>query len=232
MVRRKIYGVPSSEDEGQFSHHRTTMGEIVDEMEVLGWTVEQLADALSGMALAEIERLGDGNTEDEAPTGSFGYIPISLSTFMADLRILDRALAEDPDYKVRGKRYRPVKFFEIGCGHGRNLAILRHCSAFDWLSLEGIDISSRMIELGRRAYGFDEDELRVDDAMSVDLSGADVVYTYRPFLDDKRQAKFEKHMLNSMKVSAYLVAPLAMTVSDQKRMIQIGDAGNVWKKIA
>jgi SAM-dependent methyltransferase len=196
------------------------------------WAEEVLARVIDGFVA---ERIGATPAAAAAeayrpPEGSFDYISIPIPRLLAALHELDGVLAEDPDYAVRGARYRPVRFLEIGCGPGRNLFVIRQGSPLLWSDLAGIDIAAPLLEAGRAAFGFGQSLIEAD-ARAFDYAPYDVVFSYRPFTDDATQEALEAHIERSMKVGAYLYAPLAINRAPSHRMLQVRDTGELWKKI-
>ncbi len=124
-----------------------------------------------------------------------------------------------------------MRLVEVGCGFGRTLALIRLADPIDWAELRGFDLNPALIEAGRRRLGLGR-ELTVADAMGYDFGAADVVYAYRPFIDDDLQARFEAHLQESMKVSAYLLSPMALRDPGARRLIPVGGGGTLYKKIA
>lgn len=162
--------------------------------------------------------------------GQFGYVPLPVQSFLDHLMELDAALAADAEYAIPEKRYRPVRFLEIGAGPGRNLFLVREAGLLDWATATGFDIVEPYVAAGRVAFGLGED-LFVADAAGFDYAPYDVVFTYRPFSDDARQQAFERHLLDSMRLGAYLVAPLSDSFEDSRRLFPVGLSGAMWKKL-
>jgi hypothetical protein len=109
--------------------------------------------------------------------------------------------------------------------------LLKHGRALDWAELAGLDILEPLVRLGQKALGL-ERELVVADAMDFDYSRFDVVFSYRPFLDEDRQAALEAHLIASMQRGAYLLAPLALNRDRSQRMLAVEGHADLWKKIA
>ncbi|MCR8723224.1 class I SAM-dependent methyltransferase [Frigidibacter sp. ROC022] len=219
------------ESEDDYGYYRSVFTDILRELNDAKFVEEAMARTIEGLTGDVIEATGEMDKAKLPPKGSFDYVPINVPGLLRDLRQLDAALAEDPDYACHGTRYRPVRFLEVGCGHGRNLALIRHAGVIDYADLTGFDISEAMIAAGRKGFGLTE-EISVADAMTFDYSPYDVIYSYRPFIDDTLQRRYEAHVEKSMKVSAYLLAPLLMEAKPSRRMLKVGTDGNLWKKIA
>lgn len=192
-----------------------------------------LSEALNGHFDERVHAAdADGEMYDyNTPVGSFDYISIQVPRFIDALIEVDAALEADPDYAVKGARYRPVRYLEVGCGPGRNIALIRHGNPVIWADLHGFDINRPLVAAGQKAFGL-EKELEVADAMSFDYAPYDLIFSYRPFMDDEKQMALEEYMENSMRVGAYLISPLAMNRRSGHRMLAIGNDTDVWKKIA
>lgn len=221
--------MPDSGDE--FDYYRSVFEDVLGDLNDAKFVEEAMARILEGLTGDLIEATGRMAGAKAPPEGSFDYVPINLAMFLRDLRQVDRALEQDPDYACHGTRYRPVRFLEVGCGHGRNLALIRHAEVLDFADLTGFDISEAMVAAGKAAFGLAE-EISVADAMTYDYSPYDVIYSYRPFIDDAMQRRYEAHVEKSMQVSAYLLAPLLIEAKPSRRMLKVGTETGLWKKIA
>jgi len=161
--------------------------------------------------------------------GAYDYIPYGVPGFLTLLVRLDQFLADDADYAAEGQSYRPVSFLEIGCGPGRNLMIARASNLIDFDRVAGFDINPVQVALGQQAFGL-TDELQVADAMTFDYSAWDVVYTFRPFSDLRMQQDLEAHIAQSMRKSAYLLAPFSLHLSLYRDLTPMGVSTDIWKK--
>jgi hypothetical protein len=167
----------------------------------------------------------------DVPDGSFGYIPHDPKGFLAMLLDVDACLSIDPDYADDGHRYRPVNFVEVGCSTGRLLQMAMASRVLLYDRACGFDINADQIAAGRQMFG-DAFDIFVDDAMSFDYSGFDVIYAYRPFQDAELQAQFEAHLVATMPVGGYLMVPLNLTLDEAPQMEPMGATSSVWRKMA
>lgn len=161
--------------------------------------------------------------------GSFGYLPINPARFFDLLILLERVLALDPDYDDPVLRHRPVRFLDVGCGTGRNLALVRMGNVLKTEALAGVDIDPNRITEGKAAFGLDT-ELSVADAMTYDYAGYDVIYSFRPFHDPDMMQQYEAHLVASMQTSAYLIAVLPEDLVRIPELSCVSGAHGIWKK--
>ncbi len=197
---------------------------------------ELSAQALSRVVIAsEAEALGmptiasalEGTDFDPK---SFPYVAYDLREFLRVMIELDTLLTDDPDYKDGKFRYRPIRFLEVGCGPGRNLYVLRNGGLLLWSSIEGIDIVEPYIDAARGFYNLG-DSVWQDDALKLDYSPYDVVFSHRPFSDYAAEAEYERRLVGQMKRGAYLVAPLCESHAEDTRLVSLGESGVVWKRL-
>lgn len=220
------------EDDPEIAYHADALASALGMMRQSVRSIAVLARAIDGYFDETVNRSAEGEAVAGylPPEGSYGYVAYEIPAFLRALDGLDRALAADPDHAVAGARYRPVNFLEVGCGSGRNLFLIRHGAPILWSELTGIEIARPMVEAGARLFGLD-DMLICADAMDFDYSPYDVVFSYRPFMDDEKQIAYEAHLARSMKVSAYLLSPMAINRTRSHRWLAVGDSGDLWKKI-
>ncbi len=178
-----------------------------------------------------LSQIGESAVSDvETQEGSYSYIAIDLDEFFDMIYSLENCLKNDPDYRHTDKPHRPVSFLEVGCGHGRNLHVLRATDRFCFEKISGFDIVPEYVEAGRRYFDMDDD-IFVEDAFKFDYGGFDVIYFYRPFSDEKLQKKFEKRLISTMKRGAYIVASLSESLEKSRQLVQKGDSDRIWKRL-
>ena len=199
----------------QFDEARTSLVHLLTKTKIL-------AEAFSA--------LDEADFEFEPSEGAVGYVPLDVSDFIKSLLELETVLKNDPDYRHSDLPYRPCAFLEVGCGTGRNLFLLKHAERFRFAKIVGFDVASKYVEYGRRLYRLDK-EMFVDDCLTFDYGGFDVVFFYRPFQDDDQQAAFEGRLIDSMKRGAYLVAHSDETLDDSRQLMRVDDSFDVWKKL-
>ena len=162
--------------------------------------------------------------------GQFHYIPYNLSDLADTILELAKILPEDPDFKHSRQPIRPVSFVEVGCGIGRNVNLMQRQQDVPITKAVGFDIVPEYIETARRIYGLDEDVF-VQDAMTFDYGGFDLIFFYRPFSDDKLEVKFENHLIDSAKTGAVIIAMSNERFSKSRKVAEIGEAGTIYKKL-
>ena len=166
----------------------------------------------------------------EMPKGSYSYIPMAIPKYLSMLSELDMLLSADPAYAGDDTRYRPVSFLEVGCGPGRNVVIAQSCGLCRFSHVSGFDIDSDAIDIGLRAFGANPD-LSVADAMTNDYSTYDVVFSFRPFSNAKKQEQLEARISETMRKDAYLLAPLSHDLGLYPSLIPVDRTHDIWKKI-
>lgn len=165
------------------------------------------------------------------PEGSFEYIPHDPKGFLAMLMDVNACLTIDPDYTDEQRRYRPVNFVEVGCSTGRLLHMAMASRVLVYDRACGFDINADQIEVGKAMFG-EEFDIFADDAMAFDFSAFDVVYSYRPFQDPDMQVAYEDHLIASMRPTAYLIAPLQLSLDGRPEIEPMGATSSVWRKVS
>lgn len=180
---------------------------------------------------ASLTELGKGRLPTlTAGDGAYGYIPIDLNQFLDIMFRLKAILAEDPDYQHSEKPHRPCSFVEVGCGPGRNLHVLGATDCFTLEKISGFDIEPEFVEMGRRYFDLGED-IFVQDALTFDYGGYDIIYFYRPFHDDALQKKFERQVVKTAKSGAYILAQLDSAM-DKSRSVVVKDSNlGIYKRL-
>ena len=166
----------------------------------------------------------------ENADGAYQYIPCPLETLAEILVDLNRHLPEDPDFRHSRQPIRPLSFLEIGCGIGRNLNLVGHQKLVPVSKAVGFDIIPAYIEVAQRLYGLGENVF-VQDAMTFDYGGFDLVFFYRPFSDDDLETAFEKYLLDSVKPGAVIIGMNAEHLDGSRRVARFGDSGKLFKKL-
>ena len=174
--------------------------------------------------------LNEGDFEFEPEEGAYGYIPIDITEFLDSLMTLDGVLKNDADYRHSDLPYRPCAFLEVGCGTGRNLYLLKHAKEFRFNKIVGFDIGQDYISYGQRLYGLGND-IFVDDCMTFDYGGFDVVFFYRPFHDAEKEAAFESRLIETMKRGAFVVGHINESLEDSRLLMPMEDSSVIWKKL-
>jgi SAM-dependent methyltransferase len=180
---------------------------------------------------AAFSRLDTGQLPDfEPPEGAYAYIPLDISDFLDAVLQLEGALKNDPDYKHSDLPYRPCAYLEAGCGTGRNIFLLKSSERFHFHKIVGFDISESYIAHGKQYFRL-KDEIFVDDCMTFDYGGFDIIYFYKPFHDDLKQRQFEQQLINTAKRGAYIVAFNASSFDESRLLMRMTDSGRIWKKL-
>lgn len=130
---------------------------------------------------------------------SYPYMPLPLVDFLAGLEAARAA--------AKGRRY-----LEVGCGIGTKLAI----AALLGLDAHGIDWDERYVAIARHLCP--EATIEVADARAYEYGAFDVVYSYRPFVDEAAQIELERHLADSMRPGSVLFAPLRELAGDWREV--------------
>ena len=203
---------------------------LMEDLDRLQVTMRRLSDQnlilQSAITQVGMHALGDAVVDE----GAYNYIPIDLNQFFELMFDLERILTEDPDYAHTDKPHRPCTFLEVGCGIGRNLHVLRATDRFTLEKICGFDLVPNYIEAARRFFDLGEDAF-VQDALTFDYGGFDIVYFYRPFSDDTLQKTFEDRLVTTMKRGAYIVASLDAELSNSRSLVAKGNSGLIWKRL-
>ncbi len=179
-------------------------------------------------ALSELGKEGLPSTDSRE--GAYGYIPIDLNQFLDVMLALEVLLANDSDYKHSEKPHRPCNFLEVGCGIGRNLHVLGATDRFTLEKIAGFDIEPEYINMGQELFGFGDD-IFVDDALTFDYGGFDIIYFYRPFHDDKLQQKFERRLIKTARRGAYILAQLDSELEKSRSLVVKDSSAGIYKRL-
>ena len=166
----------------------------------------------------------------ETTEGSFAYIPCLLSEFSDLIVELAEVLPDDPDFRHSRQPIRPLTFVEVGCGIGRNLNMMRAQGLVPIAKAVGFDVIPDYVETARRLHGFGENVF-VQDAMTFDYAGFDLVFFYRPFSDGAMQIAFEEHLMDSVKPGAIIIGLTVEVLDSSRRVVQVGTSGSLYKKL-
>ncbi|WP_136809731.1 class I SAM-dependent methyltransferase [Desulfosediminicola flagellatus] len=120
-----------------------------------------------------------------------------------------------------------ISFIDIGCGIGNILLLaeLMECK------VSGIEKDSASYDIAKQLVG--EECVSQDDIWDFnELGNFDIVYYFRPFSKKELQLTFEKHVENSLKPGAILIANRKMgeDIDHDKRFIRLDSNWPVWVK--
>lgn len=206
------------------------LGRALDDLGTMISVLRRTRDKnmILGAALTVLGR--DDLPATSSREGAYGYIAIDLNQFMDMMLELEGLLAEDPDYQHTDRPHRPCSFLEVGCGVGRNLHILRATDRFTLEKIAGFDVESAYVEAGRKIFGLGEDVF-VDDALTFDYGGFDIIYFYRPFHDDKLQRRFEKRLVETARRGAYILAQLDSGLETSRSLVVKNATSGIYKRL-
>jgi len=204
--------------------------ESIDNLERTTKYMRQIGDV--GMILqTALDKIGQQEAESVTPSsGGYGYVPLEMSELFELMFLLEEVLSDDADYKHADLPHRPLKFVEVGCGIGRNVHLLSCTNRFHLEKVDGFDIVEDYINIGHKHFGADL-SLFVDDCMTFDYSGYDVIYFYRPLQDERLEMRFEDYLVSSMKSGAYIVGCFNAKLEKSRRLIRKDDGGRIWKRV-
>ena len=199
------------------------LDELVQRIKGMQDKLKILQTAFSGTGCNHLQDVEVGDR-------AYEYIPIELDEFFDRLFTLERLLVDDPDYRHHDVPYRPCSFLEIGCGVGRNVALLSATSRFRFEKIAGFDVVEPYIAAARKYFDLGE-QVFVQDCMTFDYGGYDILYFYRPFTDDDQQTAFEKYLVESCKVGSYIIGCLSISLEHSPRLIPKDEERSIWKRI-
>ena len=203
---------------------------LIEDLAKMDRTIQRLSDQ-SRILQSAISQIGTHDIDHaEVGDGAYNYIPIDLNQFFDLMFTLEDVLREDPDYKHTEKPHRPCSFLEVGCGIGRNVHILRATDRFTLDKICGFDLVKEYIEAGQKVFNLGDD-LFVQDALTFDYGGFDVIYFYRPFSDDELERQFEDRLVDTMKRGAYIVASLDASLATSRKLVAKDDSNLIWKRL-
>lgn len=212
-------------DDSHDNHYISQVAELVTD---LATSIPQMLERITLLQAAVNEIAKRDLDDSDVPDESHGYIPLDLGDFFASLIALEKVLTVDVDYRHQELRHRPCSFLEIGCGPGRNVHLLRCTDRFNFDSVQGLDISEAMISTGRTRYGLGAD-LFVEDCMTFDYSGYDVVFFYRPLNDEDAENAFEARLVETLKPGALIVGVGATSLEEHRKVIVKDEDASIFK---
>ncbi|KIN75253.1 Methyltransferase type 11 [Sulfitobacter noctilucae] len=166
----------------------------------------------------------------ETKDGQFQYIPFDLEGLADIFMDLADTLPDDPDFSHSRQPIRPLSLVEVGCGIGRNLNLFRSQEMIPLSKIVGFDIVPEYIDVARRIYGFGNNAF-VQDAMTFEYTGFDLIFFYRPFSDDALEAAFEEKLMASAKPGSVILGLNTETLHTSRLVAEFGTTGNCYKKL-
>jgi SAM-dependent methyltransferase len=127
-----------------------------------------------------------------------GYVPYPPKDFLVKMCAASRL-----HQAIRGKR--ASRFLDVGCGVGTKVFLAAHL----FTHAVGLEIDPRLLRIART---LDETSLRNSsfirgDALAYDdYARYDVLFLYRPFRDDDRQAALERRIAEQTRAGTIIVA--------------------------
>ena len=168
--------------------------------------------------------------EVEVDDGSYHYIPYQLDGVVELLLELAKILPDDPDFRHSHQPIRPLSLVEVGCGIGRNLNLFTHQQIIPLTKAVGFDIVPEYVETAKTLYGLGE-EVFVQDAMTFDYKGFDIIFFYRPFSDEKLEAEFEEYLLEHTKPGAIIIGLNVERLDSSRMVASVGRSGSCYKRL-
>ena len=212
------------------SHDSFYITEVAELANELATAIPQLLEKIT-ILQAAVNSFATLNLEEgKIPEDSFGYIPLDLGEFFAKMFALELALSQDVDYRHDELRHRPCTFLEVGCGGGRLVHLLSCTDRFNFDTIHGFDISEQMIKAGQSRYGLGNN-LFVEDCLTFDYAGYDVVFFYRTLQDDNAQTAFEKRLIETLKPGAFIVGAGQETLDNNRKVAAKDEQNSIYKRI-
>lgn len=212
------------------SHDSFYLNEVSEQVSELATSVPQLLEKITLLQAAVNDFASNGLEEGDIPEQSHGYIPLDLGEFFASLFALEQVLMLDVDYRHAELRHRPCTFLEVGCGRGRLVHLLSCTDRFNFDKIHGFDISEPMIKSGQARYGLGNN-LFVQDCMTFDYSGYDVVFFYRPLSDDDAQTAFETRLVETLKPGALILGAGEVSLEDNRKVVAKDEHNSIFKRL-
>ncbi len=212
------------------SHDSFYITEVAEQANELAASIPQLLEKITLLQAAVNDFAKLNLEEGTIPEESFGYIPLDLGEFFAKIFALEQALTLDVDYRHPELRHRPCTFLEVGCGGGRLVHLLSCTDRFNFDKIHGFDISEPMIKAGQARYGLGSN-LFVEDCLTFDYSGYDVVFFYRPLQDDDAETAFENRLIETLKPGAFIVGAGQESLDNNRKVVAKDDQNSIFKRL-
>lgn len=110
------------------------------------------------------------------------------------------------DHRIFGKP--DAGFVDIGCGTGRILELARR---WGWTKVMGVEFHAPYVEVGKKMYGFSDEELTCRDAFSLsykDVMDFHIFYMYRPIIDSALMTSLHCHIASKLSWSSIIIEML------------------------
>lgn len=131
---------------------------------------------------------------------SYPFIPFHTKTAVAQIMKAYNVLTSTR----RPNTYPTYKFLDAGCGIG-NIMLLASKIGF---TVYGLEIDPTIIRFAREIGLYSNNIIKQNILTYRSYSKYDVIYFYRPIVDEVKQAKFEKRVKDQMKQGAILIPNL------------------------
>lgn len=129
-----------------------------------------------------------------------GYVPYPPRDFLAKMHVASRL-----HHAIRGKR--PSRFLDVGCGAGIKVFLAAHL----FTHAAGLEIDRRLLRIARALNQTslrDSTFIRGNALTYDDYARYDILFVYRPFRDDERQAALERRITEQTRPGTIIVASL------------------------
>lgn len=181
-----------------------------------------------GNAMRALEQHIVGHTREymdqRHAAGEFYYIPLVLDRFF---QMLDAGLL------ALGERNH-CTWVDVGCGIGTKVILAQTCYTWSGITLtaKGIEKDPRYVEIARKTTleACGRDAIVEADALTHDYSPYDLIYFYRPLIDDLKQTALEKQIIETCKPGT-VITPIGNTGHDHWHALkQVSNAPLVFQK--
>lgn len=152
--------------------------------------------------LCSVERMIGVNLSSEKmkKSGSYEMIPLDPDEFHNQLELVKAHI---------GEKFYDKKFIDVGAGAGFRVLQAKN---FGIYKSTGIEYNPKYVAVARNLFGL---ELIYGDAFSHDYGKYDIIYFYCPMRDGKKEVELEKHILETAKKGAIIIAKLAAWIHDK-----------------
>lgn len=170
-------------------------------------------DHVVSLFLDSMHRIANPSAEDQdveaREHGCHRDIPYSMSAFSSMIGTAHRIC-------LALKKQRPLRFLDVGCGGGTK--VLAAATCFDLC--DGLEYEKNVVVTGQQFIQILSPErckLMQGDALEFSRYGDyDVIFFYKPLVDDNKMAEMEERIFAQAKPGTVLLSPLGLFADDPR----------------
>lgn len=183
------------------------LGELASTQESL------IMDHIVNLFFDSMHKIANPSAEDQ-DTGARDHgchrdIPYSMSAFSSMIGTAHRVC-------LALQKRRPLRFLDVGCGGGTKVLAATTC--FDLC--DGLEYEENVVVTGQQFLGMlspGRCRLMQGDALEFSHYGEyDVIFFYKPLVDDEKMAEMEERIFNQSKPGTVLLSPLGLFADDPR----------------